>query len=147
MYAEEELYIWGHPNVRATHPTTLEITKEDWLTPRGDCIIGVRATKAGSDFGERFRKLARRSNTRILLQIKGGGVVEEVWGWGHPKITLNDSVRIIARRSRYVCDKTLMVAADKAAKDISRKLVGFLQNPRNCARVVLRAFCLSDHEV
>ena len=33
----------GHPNIRATHKTTLEVTKEKELSPRGDCIIGICA--------------------------------------------------------------------------------------------------------
>ena len=32
---------WGHVNVRATHRSTFEVTREPSLTPRGDCIVGV----------------------------------------------------------------------------------------------------------
>ncbi|HID73268.1 TPA: DUF371 domain-containing protein [Candidatus Micrarchaeota archaeon] len=39
----------GHPNIRAEHETTFEVTTEPSLTPRGDCIVGVQADKAASD--------------------------------------------------------------------------------------------------
>ena len=34
---------WGHPGIKATHRTTLMLTKDADCTARGDCIIGVRA--------------------------------------------------------------------------------------------------------
>ncbi len=34
---------YGHPNIKATHVKTLEITKDDGLSERGDCIIGIKA--------------------------------------------------------------------------------------------------------
>ncbi|RLF17024.1 MAG: DUF371 domain-containing protein, partial [Thermoprotei archaeon] len=39
MEIVEEIIAWGHPNIRALHRSTMEITKEPYVTPRGDCII------------------------------------------------------------------------------------------------------------
>ncbi|HIG98004.1 TPA: DUF371 domain-containing protein, partial [Candidatus Woesearchaeota archaeon] len=33
----------GHPNILATHRTTLEITKDSELTTRGNCVVAVAA--------------------------------------------------------------------------------------------------------
>ncbi len=33
----------GHPNILATHKTTLEITKDTEVTGEGGCIIAVKA--------------------------------------------------------------------------------------------------------
>jgi hypothetical protein len=39
----EKIEAWGHPNVSANNRTTFEVTKEDHLTRRGDCIIAINA--------------------------------------------------------------------------------------------------------
>jgi hypothetical protein len=46
----EKINAVGHPNVLATHEKTIEITKEDFLTPTGDCIIGINADKYTGSF-------------------------------------------------------------------------------------------------
>ena len=61
----EEIEAYGHENVRSTHKTTFEITKERALTKRGNCIIAVGATKGARDLGYRFREAARRETTEI----------------------------------------------------------------------------------
>ena len=44
--AIETLEAYGHRNIRATHRSTFELTKDDYLTHRGDCIIVLRLLKA-----------------------------------------------------------------------------------------------------
>ena len=39
-----KIIAYGHKNVRGTHKTTFEITKDKDLTERGTCIIGVNAS-------------------------------------------------------------------------------------------------------
>ena len=39
----------GHEHVAATHASTFEVTTDDWLTPAGDCIVGVEADRAPPD--------------------------------------------------------------------------------------------------
>ena len=34
---------FGHKNITANHKTTLEFTKENSVTKKGDCIIGVNS--------------------------------------------------------------------------------------------------------
>ncbi|MEM3095074.1 MAG: DUF371 domain-containing protein, partial [Nitrososphaera sp.] len=46
---QDEVIFYGHPNVQSLHGKTVEITKDEHLTLRGDCIIGVRASKACAD--------------------------------------------------------------------------------------------------
>ncbi|MCD6301577.1 MAG: DUF371 domain-containing protein, partial [Staphylothermus sp.] len=59
MVVVDVLYGRGHPNIRATHKTTLEITKEPHVTPRGDCIIAVNATKATKDLDPELKNIIR----------------------------------------------------------------------------------------
>src|SRR5881296_4089631 len=42
----EEITAWGHPNVKASHSSCIEITKSDSLRKEGDCIVGVKADKS-----------------------------------------------------------------------------------------------------
>ncbi len=133
----EELVAWGHPNVRATHRSTLEITKEDFLTPRGDCIVGVRASKSVADFSREFKKAARSPGSIITMRLEVDGLVETIVGRGHPSLTFRDEKSLVVRKSSYVCGRTLMVMADKAAIDLNREMVRKLQDPGQMLKVVI----------
>ena len=43
MIVNEYIEAKGHPNISAKNKKTFEITKENWLTERGDCIVAVGA--------------------------------------------------------------------------------------------------------
>jgi len=121
----------GHRNVRATHRTTLEITREPGLTPRGDCIIGVSADKGLRDFNPKFKEMIKVPGTSVIaLIVTEQGDAEVIKGFGDPGLSLNDPNRIIIRKSGYVAPNTIMVRANKAARDLSRSLVENLQ--REC---------------
>ena len=113
---------WGHRNVSARHRTTLEITREDYLTPKGDCIVAVRSEIGLSDLPDDMKREIRRG-AMVVLIICSAGVCDSVVGWGHPGLGLSDPVRMIVRRSTYTDDKTLMIRASKAARDLDRRLI------------------------
>lgn len=117
----------GHENVIGNHSTTLEITTEDFLTRQGTCIIGVRADKSLSDIPPEIKALATSEMTKIILRLKVGNLIEEVTGRGDPGLTYSDSVSMVARKSSFVCDRTLMVGADKAASDLDHSFVDALR--------------------
>lgn len=119
----------GHKNVRATHRTTVEITREPELTPRGDCIIGVSADKGPRDFNPGFKEMIKVPGaTVIALILTEHGDADIIKGFGDPGLSLSDPNRIIIRKSGYVAPNTVMVRASKAARDLSRSLVEGLQN-------------------
>lgn len=118
----------GHENVKATHRSTLEITREDFLTPRGDCIICVSADKALSDLSEDFKE-ALRKGAKLRVVIRAGDIADELIAQGSPDLKLESPISIVIRKSDYVDDRTLAIRANKAAKDISRELVELLKNP------------------
>ncbi len=118
----------GHKNVRATHRTTVEITREPELTPRGDCIIGVSADKGLKHFSPRFKETIRVPGALVIaLILTEHGDVDVIKGSGDPGLSLDDPNRIIIRKSSYVAPNTVMVRASKAAKDLSRSLVEALR--------------------
>lgn len=133
----------GHANVSATHATTLEVTAEDFLTPAGDCILGVEADTTPTDFDESFREACRSREADLTLvleaQAEGSGVshTETVSGRGHPDLTFGSDTSLVVRTSEYVDDRTVMVDAGKAAADVDRELVDALAAGAEL-RVVLR---------
>jgi len=117
----------GHPNIRARHPTTLEITKDPYLTPRGDCIIGVSADKGLKDFSKDFRSIASRNDSIISLLIVTGEGTECIIGRGKEGLTLDDPAKIVVRKSTYTSPNTVMIKADKSALDLRRDIINYLR--------------------
>jgi hypothetical protein len=122
----------GHANVSATHASTLEVTSEDFLTPAGDCILGVEADATAADFDASFCEAcrSRAAELTLVLEVKENGSeashTETVSGRGHPDLTFESDTSLVVRTSEYVDDRTVMVDAGKAAADISRDLVDAL---------------------
>jgi len=139
MKVTEVVEAWGHQNVRSTNKTTFEITKESSLTKRGDCILAVSATKSAADLHTKFRETAQNQNARITITIEADGEREVVEARGSPHLTLTHPTDLVVRKSDYVCGRTLAIRADKAAVDLSRRLVEKLQNPRQKVKITLTA--------
>ncbi len=117
----------GHINIRAEHPTTLEITKEKDLTARGDCIVGVSADKGLKDFRKDFKSIASKNDSIIYLLIITKVGTDCVVGWGDEGLSFEDPLRIIVRKSTYVSPNTVMVRANKSAADLRRELINYLR--------------------
>jgi hypothetical protein len=137
MKAIEELTAYGHLNIQGTHETTLEITKADNVTLKGNCIVAVRASKAISEFASSFKDLLKKTTSRVTLAIDINGLRDEVNGFGDPRLRLTSEEDIVCRRSNFVCGRTLMVKANKAASDMNRKVIEALRNPTNKASVTI----------
>jgi hypothetical protein len=58
---------YGHPNILATHKTTLEFTKDNELSLKGDCIVGV---KADFELKEIKQFIKNSKNKKISITIK-----------------------------------------------------------------------------
>lgn len=123
----ERFRAWGHSNIRARHRTTLMVTRDPELTPRGDCIVAVGAEKGLADLNPGLREAARSREARITLTLEAGGYIFTVSGRGDPRLTLTHPSDMVARKSRYICPRTLMIEADKAACDIPEELRRTLQ--------------------
>jgi len=137
MRSTEIIYARGHGNIQASNKTTFEITKETFLTKHGDCIIAVGAIKGTADLKSEFQEAARNERARMMIRIEAGGEVEAVNAWGSPKLLLTHPTDLVVRRSDYVCDRTLAIHADKAARDLSRKLAEKLRNPNQRVKITL----------
>ena len=125
---EETVRAVGHDNVTARHTSTFEVTTDDFLTPAGDCILGIRADRAPRDFTPAFRDHCSDASATIVATLTAAGHTQTVTGRGHPDLTLASSRSLVARTSTYVDDRTVMVAADHAAGDLDRALVDALES-------------------
>jgi hypothetical protein len=137
MEITETILACGHENIQAKHKTTLEITKENKLSKRGDCIIAVSASKAITDLNSEFKKILRREDARVTVLIEVEGIKEVIQAFGSPKLILTHPRDIVIRKSNYICNRTLAIHADKAAYDLSRSFVRKLQNPRQTINITL----------
>jgi hypothetical protein len=125
----ERVIAYGHENVISSHRTTLEITKDEEISKRADCIIGVNADKGLVDLSEEFKAKARDGSVLIVLTISTDGVEEKITGKGHPGLTFTHPTDMVARKSEFICDRTIMIKADKSSKELKRDLVERLKNP------------------
>ena len=127
----------GHRNVLAVHPATLEFTRSNDLSRRGDCIVAVSADKAMPSLNADFKEKLRRQGARLTVLIEAGGLAETVNAYGSTSLTLAHPTEMVVRKSSYVCGRTLAVKADKAAADLSRGFVEKLRDPSQKIRITL----------
>ncbi|MGC9103496.1 MAG: DUF371 domain-containing protein [Candidatus Methanodesulfokora sp.] len=119
----------GHENITARHKTTLEITKDENITRRADCIIGVRADKAVSYIPD-WLKSHLLSGGMIEIELVVGGFSLEIHGLGSPDLILSSRREIVVRKSSYIDDRTIAIMADKAAADLPREIVDLLREDK-----------------
>ncbi|MFB6084439.1 MAG: DUF371 domain-containing protein [Halorientalis sp.] len=123
---EEVVHARGHENVSADHASTFEVTSDDYLTPAGDCILGIAADRVPADFDPAFVEGCRSADATITVTLEAGGHTETVTGRGHPDLTFESERSAVGRTSDYVDDRTVLVDADEAAGDLDRELVAAL---------------------
>lgn len=124
-----DIEFFGHENIRSLHQKTIEITKEENLTPSGDCIIGVNASCACNDLPDSLKQKLQDSNSRIKFSVLVDSHVFEINGFGSEELSLTHSDDIVIRKSSFVCPRTLAVKCDNASDSIPREMIKLLQNP------------------
>ena len=55
---------------------------------------------------------------------------DEIVGFGHENLTLTHPTDIVCRKSDYTCSRTLMINANKAARDLDLNLIEDLKNEK-----------------
>lgn len=113
-------YARGHPNVSAMHKTTLEFTKEDYVSPKGDCIVGVEAT-----FDKNELKRFARNHKKVRMVLKTGGLKEVIHAETNSEF--DGDRELVVRMGHHTSARTFAVHADKAAKYLDRELVRALK--------------------
>lgn len=134
----EEIYAFGHENIRATHPSTLEVTTEDYLTKKGDCIIGIRANKSAFLLSLKTKEFLRHNFSTLKVVVEVGEQSDSFICHGSDKLSFLSKTSLVFRKSKYVDDRTVGILCSKAASDIDRRIVDKLKDP-NC-RLTIKFF-------
>lgn len=110
-----EFFAYGHPNIKATHKTTIEFTKEKELTTRGNCIVGVNSDFDLSSLKNFIKnKSLIGKSTKIIISTKNKK--EEINAELNPGF--DDDKEIVIRKSGFISKRTFAVQANKAAVDL-----------------------------
>jgi len=125
---QDEVIFYGHPNVQSLHAKTIEITKEEHMTLRGDCIIGVRADKACAGLDEALKHKLRSNSAIVRIEVIVGTESFLITGVGDERLNLLSSQHIVIRKTNFVCPRTMSVRCDKASLELPRKMVKMLQD-------------------
>lgn len=134
----EIISAYGHENIKATHKTTFEITKEKDLTPRGDCIIGVRADKSIRDINDDLKRILKREErVEVVLNLPDYGLEEKLSGFGSKRMSFEDENDVVVRKSDFVCGRTLLIKSNKAARDLNREFVELLRDRKTLIEMLV----------
>ena len=118
---------YGHPNVLATHKTTLEFTKENFLTANGDCIIGIRC-----DYNlDEIKKI----DGKVRITLKVGELKDSIEGYINPGFSSDKC--IVIRRSEFTDFRTLVIRSNKASIDLDRNLTERLKNSEQILNITI----------
>ena len=125
---QDDVTFYGHPNIRSLHAKTIEITKDEHLTPRGDCIIGVKANKACVDLDEALKHRLKSNSAVVRIEVMVGNESFLTTGMGDQRLTISNPHDIVIRRTNFTCPRTVSVLCDKASSEVPRKIVNALQD-------------------
>jgi Uncharacterized protein conserved in archaea len=134
---EESFYAYGHEKIKSTHKTTLEITKEDYLTEKGDCIVAIKSEKSCADLNNDLKNAIRKDGSKVLIKLVVGNEIETVEAYGSKKLILNNSTSIVIRKSEYIDDRTLAIRSNKSANDLRRDFIDLLKDNNVKIKIVI----------
>lgn len=124
--------IFGHHNVTSRHNTTLEFTKDQEITPRGDCIIGVK-----SDFDTKKIKEFIADKNKIVLRFYYGELCIEKLEFIPNKDFSNEN-EIVIRKTEFISNRTLGLRCNKSSYQLEPQLINLMKDPKNMITVELR---------
>jgi uncharacterized protein len=127
----DTIHAKGHRNILATHKTTLQITKDESISKRADCVVAVSADKSLSELVSDVKTALSSNTAKICLTIQAGHMSEVITGFGSAALTFSDTDDMVVRKSTFISGRTLMIGANKAARDLDRKFVEKLKTPEN----------------
>ncbi|WOF15775.1 DUF371 domain-containing protein [Methanoplanus sp. FWC-SCC4] len=127
MKATEIIKCRGHYNIRAEHPSTFEITKEEHLSEKGTCIIGIGADKGALDLSPEFKKILADDRSELTIKFRVKSNEFTILAFGSSKMTFENHTDMVFRRSAFVCGRTVAIYSDHVAKTFPREIIELLQ--------------------
>lgn len=126
----EKISAYGHENILCTHNTTIELTKENCLTKKGNCILGINASKACNDLTDVLKKNIKKGR-KLKITIKTDQFTDTFYGYGNKDLTLMDKNDIVFRKSDFICGRTILINCTKSSRELNRGLVRELRSLHN----------------
>src|SRR3989454_11391928 len=105
--ARFSFHAFGHPRILSTHPTTIEITRSQNLTIRGDCVIGVKSSHGLGDFPDEIKRLLADNSGRGRLEMRVRDEIVYVEGRGANGLRFLIFTRLWWGRRGFGSDETL----------------------------------------
>ena len=126
----QRVHARGHEHVSGEHGSTVELTSDDWLTPAGDCIVGIEADTTPAEFDGEFVDACQSADATVSAEFEvqhdGETLTDTLTARGDPELTFEGDRSLVGRTSDYVDDRTVFVGADGAAADLDRELIDAL---------------------
>ena len=139
MTVLDKLEAYGHKNVLCTHNTTIEITKEDYLTEKGNCIIGINSTKACIDLNSELKERINNEE-KLMVIFKVEAISDSILGYGSNKLTLLSSKDMVFRKSNFICDRTILINCTKSSNELNRQLIELLRNKEQKIEITFKIY-------
>ncbi|MBQ03587.1 hypothetical protein CL673_02595 [Candidatus Bathyarchaeota archaeon] len=136
--AEDSFTAWGHANITSKHSTTIMVTTDKYLSRKGDCILAVHAERGLKDISPELKDIIKNEKAEVIFIMETGNQSLVVRGKGHPRLTLASPSDIVIRKSNFICNRTLMIKADKSSSDIPLEFVSLLHNHHSKVNIKIR---------
>lgn len=148
----------GHENITCKHKTTLEFTKDEDLSLKGDCIVGVKADFQLNKIKEFIKSLGNNRKITIIIKTmktddnknynekninknnnyNNKKIIEKINAEINPNF--NSDKEMVIRKSDFIDKRTFAIKADKAACELNVKLINFLKDKN-----AVIGICLEKH--
>ena len=128
MPKQVTIVAYGHKNIRASHSTTWQVTKEFEITEKADCIIGVQANYSTLTIPEWLKEHLKKSG-KIQISLKIGQRVFNSHAQGNENLILDDEVDMVFRKSTFISPRTIALNSTFVAKDLDEVSREALKNP------------------
>ena len=125
---QDEIKFYGHPNILSLHPKSFELTKDTFLTLRGDCIVGVSADKACYDIDEKLKNMLMQSETIVVIEIAVGNYRIDIKARGDSRLSLTHKHDMVFRKSTFACPRTASVSSTASSLELPREMVYLLKD-------------------
>jgi hypothetical protein len=115
------------------HKNTIEFTKDEEVSVKGDCIVAV---SADFDANELKRFVSENKHKKVICEIMAGDIQDSFSFFFNPGFL--DEHEIVIRKTEFKSSRTLGVKAEKAAKDLKRELVEKIKDKNIKIKVMFR---------
>ncbi|MFX1277440.1 MAG: DUF371 domain-containing protein [Promethearchaeota archaeon] len=136
----EKIVAYGHNNISCTHGTTIELTKDKHLSRKGNCILGINASKSCYDLNTNLKQAIFNGN-KLKVTLKVDNFIDNFDGYGSKQLSLSNKNDIVFRKSNFICDRTILINCTKSSNELNRDMIKLLNNPEKKIKIT---FILND---